>query len=162
VLNDSETRPSTTLAEGLAQHYLPTRPEAKPETEEERKARAEQVRLENRERKKKWREQNADRSILPNSISCHLQNGRMAECPFSSIPSLPLTANPSISNLISFQTKTTTSAAESINAQTSSLGVIPPPKKHSSSKTNSKNVNSVVVERPPPPSPITATCTLLS
>jgi len=55
----------TTLAEGIAQHYLPTRQgEVKVETEEERKARAERVRLENRERKKRWREQNIDRSTL--------------------------------------------------------------------------------------------------
>jgi len=60
-----ESKSEPTLAQGLAQHYLPTRPETKPETEEERKARAAQVRHENRERKKKWREQNADRSTYP-------------------------------------------------------------------------------------------------
>ena len=53
----------TTLAEGIAQHYLPTRMEVKVETEEERRARAQRVRHENRERKKRWREQNTDRSI---------------------------------------------------------------------------------------------------
>jgi hypothetical protein len=53
----------TTLVEGIAQHYLPTRAEVKIETEEERKARAERVRQENRQRKKRWREQNGDRSI---------------------------------------------------------------------------------------------------
>ena len=52
----------SSFAEGIAQHYLPTRPVLRAETEEERKARAERVRLENRERKKRWREQNSDRS----------------------------------------------------------------------------------------------------
>ena len=56
-------KPETTLAGVIAQHFLPARQEVKVETEEERKARAERVRLENRERKKKWREENSDRSI---------------------------------------------------------------------------------------------------
>lgn len=55
----------TTLAQGLAEHYLPSRQEIKIETEEERKLRAHRVRLENRERKKRWREQNNERSITP-------------------------------------------------------------------------------------------------
>lgn len=65
-MSDGLPGTKTSLAEGLAQHYLPTRPgEVKVETEEERKARGEKIRLENRERKKRWREANTDRSIIP-------------------------------------------------------------------------------------------------
>ena len=51
------------LVEGFAQHYIQSHPK-KDETEEEKYARAERIRQENRERKKKWRQANADRSAL--------------------------------------------------------------------------------------------------
>src|SRR5438874_277091 len=107
MVNGSETRTTTTLVEGLAQHYLPARPEAKPETEEERKARAEQVRIENRERKKKWREQNADRSTLLSLLPFVHRLHKPLHPPFRILdePSLLLTT----SNIL--QTKTTTSVA---------------------------------------------------
>ena len=60
---------ATTLAEGIAQHYLPARTANRAETEEERRARQARVRAENRERKKKWRQQNSDRSIFLNFVS---------------------------------------------------------------------------------------------
>jgi hypothetical protein len=59
---DGQAESTPSLAEGIAQHYFPSRLETKIETEEERKARKERVRLENRERKKRWRERNSDRS----------------------------------------------------------------------------------------------------
>ena len=55
-----------TLPESIAQHYIPNRRQAvKILSDDERIARKERIKQENKERKKKWREQNAERSTLP-------------------------------------------------------------------------------------------------
>ena len=54
-----------TLPESIAQHYIPNRRQAvKILSDDERIARKERIKQENKERKKKWREQNAERSTL--------------------------------------------------------------------------------------------------